>query len=70
MNSILVGICILLGGYTVGGIARAVFFSVGLLAILNLNLDLFTRRCGKLSSIWLENFFGSFLTTFWRSSGV
>lgn len=77
MNSLLAGICISLGAYVylnIGGIAGAILFSVGLLAILKLDLDLFTGRCGKLSSrevswmklaeIWLGNFCGSFLTAF------
>lgn len=77
MNSLLAGMCISFGAYVylnVGGVAGAILFSVGLLAILKLNLDLFTGQCGKLSSreiswmklveIWLGNFLGSFLIAF------
>lgn len=77
MNALLAGMCISLGAYVylnVGGITGAVLFSVGLLAILRLHLDLFTGQCGKLSSreitwgkvaeIWVGNFLGTFLVAF------
>lgn len=77
MNSLLAGMCISLGAYVylnVGGVTGAVLFSVGLLTILKLNLDLFTGQCGKLSSreitwmklaeIWIGNFLGTFLAAF------
>jgi formate/nitrite transporter FocA (FNT family) len=72
MLSILAGMMIAIGGIinlTVGGIAGALFFSMGLLTILTLKFELFTGKAGllvtneikpgKLFGIWLGNFIGT-----------
>ena len=53
---------------TLGGIAGAIFFSLGLITIVTFKLDLFTGKAGllvpreiegiRLAQIWLENFVG------------
>ena len=77
MLSILAGMMIAVGGtvyLTVGGIAGAFLFSMGLLTILSLRLELFTGKAGllatremgfgKLTEIWIGNFLGTWLTSF------
>lgn len=74
--SILAGICIGIGGLiniTIGGIAGAIFFAVGLLTILNFRFALFTGKAGLIVSrevgfinlfiIWVGNFFGAWLVS-------
>ena len=70
--SILAGMMIALGGVvflSVGGTTGALLFSMGLLTILTLKLELFTGKAGlfatheiklgKLAEIWCGNFFGT-----------
>lgn len=74
MNSLLAGIFIGLGAVVylqVGGLAGAFLFSIGLLAVLRFEAELFTGKAGllvtkeispwKLAEIWLGNFLGTFL---------
>ena len=71
--SILAGMMIAIGGtvfLSVGDVAGALFFSMGLLSILIFKLELFTGKAGllatkdikvgKLIEIWFGNFFGTF----------
>lgn len=71
MYSVLAGFMISVGGYinlTLGGIAGALFFAIGLLTILHFHFDLFTGKAGALAlgqitwdeiiRIWLGNFLG------------
>ena len=75
MLSILAGIMIAIGGIVyleVGGIIGAFLFSMGLLAVLNFKLELFTGKAGllatneidwrDLSRIWIGNFIGTLIT--------
>lgn len=77
MKSILAGVFIALGALVylpVGGVAGAVLFSVGLLAVLRFDAELFTGKAGllatkeisvwKLGEIWCGNFLGTALITF------
>ena len=70
--SILAGMMIAIGGtvfLSVGDVAGALFFSMGLLSILIFKLELFTGKAGllatreikfgKLFEIWFGNFFGT-----------
>ena len=72
MLSILAGMMIAIGctiNLTIGGIAGALFFSIGLLTILTLKFELFTGKAGllvtneikpgKLFGIWIGNFIGT-----------
>ena len=72
MLSILAGMMIAIGctiNLTIGGIAGALFFSMGLLTILTLKFELFTGKAGllvtneikpgKLFRIWFRNFIGT-----------
>lgn len=72
MLSILAGMMIAIGctiNLTIGGIAGALFFSMGLLTILTLKFELFTGKAGllitneikpgKLFGIWIGNFIGT-----------
>lgn len=72
MLSILAGMMIAMGGIvylSIGGIAGSLFFSMGLLTILCLRLELFTGKAGllatnelsfgKLLDIWAGNFIGT-----------
>lgn len=74
MKSILAGIMISLGALaylSIGGIVGALFFSIGLLAVLVFSFELFTGKAGllatqqisvkKLITIWLGNFIGTFI---------
>lgn len=74
MESLLAGIFIGLGAIAymrVGGIAGAFLFSIGLIAVLRFEAELFTGKAGllatkeispwKLAEIWLGNFLGTFL---------
>lgn len=74
MKSILAGAMISLGALaylSIGGIAGAIFFSIGLLAVLVFQFELFTGKAGllatqqitlkKLVAIWLGNFIGTFI---------
>lgn len=74
MESLLAGIFIGLGAIVylrVGGLAGAFLFSVGLIAVLRFEAELFTGKAGllatreinirKLIEIWIGNFFGTFL---------
>lgn len=73
MDSLLAGIFIGLGAVAylrVGGLAGAFLFSIGLLAVLRFEVELFTGKAGllvtkeispwKLAEIWLGNFLGTF----------
>ena len=75
MLSILAGIMIAIGGIVyleVGGIIGAFLFSMGLLAVLNFKLELFTGKAGLLATneidwyslgrIWIGNFIGTLIT--------
>lgn len=75
MLSILAGIMIAIGGIVyleIGGIIGAFLFSMGLLAVLNFKLELFTGKAGllatneidwrDLSRIWVGNFIGTLIT--------
>lgn len=77
INAILAGVAIAIGGIInlkIGGIAGAIFFSVGLYAVLNLKFALFTGKAGKfaegtismrnLAVILFGNFIGTFLIGF------
>jgi formate/nitrite transporter FocA (FNT family) len=81
MLSILAGMMIAIGGtifLTVGGLEGALLFSMGLLTILCLKLDLFTGKAGllatreikpsKLLEIWIGNFLGSWIIAFLLTS--
>lgn len=72
MLSILAGMMIAIGctiNLTIGGVAGALFFSMGLLTILTLKFELFTGKAGllvtneikpgKLFGIWIGNFIGT-----------
>lgn len=72
MLSILAGVVIGIGAIinlNVGGVAGAVFFAIGLLAVLTFKLELFTGKAGllatneitgrKLLKIWIGNFIGA-----------
>jgi formate/nitrite transporter FocA (FNT family) len=58
---------------SVGGLAGAILFSVGLMTIVTFNLDLFTGKAGllitkeikpmRLIAIWFENFYWSIIAT-------
>ena len=74
MKSIIAGLLIGLGGImylTIGGIAGAIFFSIGLLTILHFELNLFTGKAGlladlgihpaRLGLIWIGNLLGTFI---------
>lgn len=74
MYSVLAGFMISIGGYinlTLGGIAGALFFAIGLLTILHFHFDLFTGKAGALAlgqitwdeiiRIWLGNLVGCFI---------
>lgn len=76
-RAILAGLMISFGGIiylSVGGVLGAALFSVGLLSILHLNLDLFTGKAGRLvtgdisvqslSTILLGNLCGTFFMGF------
>ena len=75
--SILAGMMIAIGGtvfLSVGDVAGALFFSMGLLSILIFKLELFTGKAGllatreikfgKLFEIWFGNFFGTGVIAF------
>ena len=77
MLSIVAGMMIAIGGIiylTLGGLEGALLFSMGLLTILCLKLELFTGKAGllatqeitlgKLLEIWIGNFLGSWIITF------
>lgn len=77
MLSILAGMMIALGGIvflSCGGVTGALFFSMGLLTILALKLELFTGKAGllvtneikpgKLFGIWAGNFIGTAILAF------
>ena len=77
MLSILAGVMIALGGIvylSVGGIAGALLFSMGLLTILAFKFELFTGKAsllstkqikiGKLLEIWIGNFIGTLFAAF------
>lgn len=72
MLSILAGFMIAMGGIaymSIGGIAGALFFSLGLITVLTFNLKLFTGKAGLLATreikpkelvlIWIGNFIGA-----------
>ena len=74
MKSITAGLLIGLGGImylTIGRIAGAIFFSIGLLTILHFELNLFTGKAGlladlgihtaRLGLIWIGNLLGTFI---------
>lgn len=74
MYSIMAGLLIGIGGILnlrLGGIAGAVYFSLGLLAILHFKFELFTGKAGllatnqitwqKLAGVWGGNFIGTSL---------
>lgn len=72
MLGILAGILIGIGALvylSVGGVAGAILFATGLIAIINFQLHLFTERAGKLgynvspkelTITWFENLLGAF----------
>lgn len=77
MLSIVAGMMIAMGGtvyLTLGGLEGALLFSMGLLTILCLKLELFTGKAGllatreitlgKLLEIWIGNFLGSWIFAF------
>lgn len=77
MLSIVAGMMIAIGGIiflTLSGLEGALLFSMGLLTILCLKLELFTGKAGllatreikpgKLFEIWLGNFLGSWIIAF------
>ena len=77
MLSIVAGMMIAIGGtiyLTLSGLEGALLFSMGLLTILCLKLELFTGKAGllatreitlgKLFEIWLGNFLGSWIFAF------
>ena len=77
MLSIVAGMMIAIGGtiyLTLGGLEGALLFSMGLLTILCLKLELFTGKAGllatqeitlgKLLEIWIGNFLGSWIIAF------
>ena len=77
MLSILAGMMIAIGGIiylTLSGIEGALLFSMGLLTILCLKLELFTGKAGllatreikpgKLFEIWIGNFLGTWIISF------
>lgn len=77
MLSILAGMMIAIGGIiylTLSGIEGALLFSMGLLTILSLKLELFTGKAGllttqeikpsKLFEIWIGNFLGTWIMSF------
>ena len=77
MLSIVAGMMIAIGGIiflTLSGLEGALLFSMGLLTILCLKLELFTGKAGllatreikpgKLVEIWLGNFIGSWIIAF------
>jgi formate/nitrite transporter FocA (FNT family) len=77
MLSILAGMMIAIGGIiylTLSGIEGALLFSMGLLTILCLKLELFTGKAGllatreiklgKLFEIWIGNFLGTWILSF------
>ena len=77
MLSILAGMMIAIGGIiylTLSGIEGALLFSMGLLTILCLKLELFTGKAGllatreikpaKLFEIWIGNFLGTWIMSF------
>ena len=77
MLSIVAGMMIAIGGIiylTLGGLEGALLFSMGLLTILCLKLELFTGKAGllatqeitlgKLLEIWIGNFLGSWIIAF------
>lgn len=74
MNSILAGILIAIGAIaylSAGGVAGAFLFSIGLIAVLAYEANLFTGKVGLLASreitwmelvpIWMGNFFGAWI---------
>lgn len=76
MLSIIAGLMIAMGGYiylTLGGIAGALFFAVGLMTILHFDFELFTGKAGLLATkeirkddlfcIWMGNFTGCIIGT-------
>lgn len=77
MLSIVAGMMIAIGGtifLTLNGLEGALLFSMGLLTILCLKLELFTGKAGllatreiapgKLIEIWFGNFVGSWIIAF------
>ena len=77
MLSIIAGMMIAIGGtifLTIGGLEGALLFSMGLLTILCLKLELFTGKAGllatkeikprKLLEIWIGNFLGTGIIAF------
>lgn len=77
MLSIVAGMMIAIGGIiflTLSGLEGALLFSMGLLTILCLKLELFTGKAGllatreitpgKLLEIWIGNFLGSWIIAF------
>ena len=77
MLSIVAGMMIAIGGtiyLTLSGLEGALLFSMGLLTILCLKLELFTGKAGllatreitlgKLLEIWIGNFLGSWIFAF------
>lgn len=77
MLSIVAGMMIAIGGIiylTLSGLEGALLFSMGLLTILCLKLELFTGKAGllatreiklgKLFEIWVGNFLGSWMMAF------
>ena len=77
MLSIVAGMMIAIGGtiyLTLSGLEGALLFSMGLLTILCLKLELFTGKAGllatreikpgKLLEIWIGNFLGSWIIAF------
>ena len=73
MKSILAGIAIAIGAYInlkLGGIAGAIFFSVGLFLVCNFGLNLYTGKVGytgiiKNIPILLGNLVGSLILFFY-----
>lgn len=72
MYAILAGFLIAMGGIvnlTLGGLAGAIFFSLGLMTIVTFKYDLFTGKAGLLATgeiktkrligIWFGNFIGT-----------